>query len=338
MPTLYISGQDVVARLEDRRAVLKRLNQAGEDVATVPLFNVERVVFIGYPKLSMQLLHHFIYQNIPVFFLTTHGRWISSMLPRTQGSALRRLAQYEAARNDDMILMAARQLIHAKIRNMRRVLQRLAANRDQSDAPEQTEICDALRLYAHQVLTAPTPASIRGLEGIATACYFRRLRTFFPPELPFVSRNRRPPRDAANALLSWTYSVVQAEIDAEIACASLDPCIGFLHNVSYGRPSLALDLLEPLRAPLGDLLALNLLNHNIMRPEHFEKNEETGGVYLKDDSRKIFFAEYEQYMERPFAECKNGRRVTFRRVIRNMVNAVSDMITSQTEPQFFQMP
>lgn len=340
MPTLYINGRDVEAHLDDRRVALNHFDYAKDDIqsSTVPLFDVERVVLIGYPKITMQLQHHFIYHGIPVFFLSPHGRWVSSMLPNTNGSAFRRLRQYDAARNDNLALIAAKQLICAKIRNMRRVLQRLAANREQSAEPAQQDACNSLLEYARRVTDVETPASVRGIEGIASAVYFRRLAAFFPEELPFVSRNRRPPRDAANAILSWTYAIVMAEIDAAVRCAGLDPCLGFLHEISYGRPSLSLDLLEPLRAPLGDLLALNLLNHKLLRQEHFENNPEDGGVYLKKESRRIFFTEYEQYMERFFAESKGGSRVTFRRVIRAMVNAVCEMIEAGKEPEFFLMP
>ncbi|NLF59531.1 MAG: CRISPR-associated endonuclease Cas1 [Lentisphaerae bacterium] len=340
MPTLYINGSDVEARLDDRRVSLAHFNYSKDDIelSTVPIFDIERVVLIGYPKVSMQLLHHFIYQKIPVYFLSPHGRWVSSMLPNVDGNALRRLRQYDAACDQEMSLMAAKQVIYAKIRNMRRVLQRLAANRSQSQEDEQRDACNSLQDLALQVRDADSPDSVRGYEGMATAIYFRRLAVFFPPELPFVSRNRRPPRDAANAILSWTYSIVLAEIEAEVRCAALDPCIGFLHEISHGRPSLALDLLEPLRAPLADLLALNLINHKLLRQEHFENNPEDGGVYLKNTSLKLFFSEYEQYMERFFAATKGGNRVTFRRIIKNMVHAVCNMIETKQEPQFFLMP
>lgn len=340
MPTLYLNSKGVDARLDDRRVALTRFDMAADvaDAFNVPLFDIDRVVIIGTPRVSMQLLHKFMYNNIPVFFLSSHGRWVSSMLPNKNGNALRRMRQFDAGRQDSQAVMVARQLVYAKIRNMRRVLQRLAANREQSRDAEQIDACNSLLGYSMEVMEADTTDAVRGYEGIATACYFRRLAVFFPPELPFLSRNRRPPRDAANAILSWTYSVVSAEIEAEIRSAGLDPCIGFLHDVSYGRPSLAMDLLEPLRAPLCDLLALNLLNHKLLQQEHFETHADDGGVYLKSDSRKIFFCEYERYMERFFAETKGASRVTFRRVIRNMVNAICQTVEMNQEPQFFIMP
>ncbi|MFA6724181.1 MAG: CRISPR-associated endonuclease Cas1 [Lentisphaeria bacterium] len=340
MPSLYIHGREVEARLDDRRISYTHFDYGNDDIktGTVPVFDVERVVMIGYPRVSMRLMHHFIYQGIPIYFLSPHGRWVSSMLPNIKGSAFRRLRQYDEARREDLALAIAKKLIYAKIRNMRRVLQRLAANRSISGETEQLDACNSLLHYAQGVEEQDNLASLRGLEGAASACYFRRLACFFPKELPFVSRNRRPPKDAANAILSWTYSILLAEIDAATRCSGLDPAIGFLHEISYGRPSLPLDLLEPLRAPLCDLLALNLLNHKLLTAEHFEENAEDGGVYLKKEGRSVFFGEYEQYMERFFKERKGASRVTFRRVIQNMVNSVCQWLENGRENDFFLMP
>ena len=105
---------------------------------------------------------------------------------------------------------------------------------------------------------------------MGAAVYFGQLGNYFPEGIPFTTRSRRPPKDAANALLSWTYSVLLGEIDGAVRSHGLDACIGFLHAVSHGTPSLSLDLLEPLRAPCCDLLDMNILNHKQLTKEHFE--------------------------------------------------------------------
>ena len=340
MPTLYINGKEVDARLDDRRVHLERFDYDIDDASemNVPIFDIDRVVVIGYPKVTMQLLHHFIYKDIPVVFLSTHGRWVSSMLPNTNGNALRRLHQYEAAKDKSLALRVAKALIYAKIRNMRRVLQRLAANRELSREDDQLDACNTLQAYLLQLDTVADLDVLRGIEGAASARYFRRLAVFFPEEMPFTSRSRRPPRDAANAILSWTYSIVTAEIDAAVKAAGLDSTLGFLHEIAYGRPSLALDLIEPLRAPLCDLLALNLLNHKLLSKDDFENNPDDGGVYLTKYARRRFFMQYEEYMERFFKEDKTSVHVTFRRVIRNMVNTICQVLEARVEPEFFIMP
>ena len=340
MPTLYINGKEVDARLDDRRVHLVRFDHDIDDASemNVPIFDIDRVVVIGYPKMTIQLLHHFIYNDIPIVFLSPHGRWVSSMLPNTNGNALRRLHQYEAAKDKSLALQIAKTLVYAKIRNMRRVLQRLAANRELSQENDQMDACNTLQAYIHRLEDVSDLDTLRGFEGSASACYFKRLSIFFPEEMPFTSRSRRPPRDEANAILSWTYSIVTAEIDTAIRTAGMDSSLGFLHELSYGRPSLALDLIEPLRAPLCDLLVLNMINHKILTKDDFENNPDDGGVYLVKSARKRFFMQYEEYMERFFKESKNAAHVTFRRVIRNMVNTICQVLEARVEPEFFIMP
>ena len=340
MPTLYINGKNTEARLDDRRSVVSWLDGKQDDVATVeaPLHDLDRVVIVGKPSVSMAAIHSFVRNGIPVYLISRSGRWLGSLMPNKNGNALRRLHQYEAANDEALALSIAKKLVFAKIRNMRRVLQRLAANRKQSEEPAQMDACNSLLKMQHSLVAAEGLEAVRGYEGVSTAIYFGRLGTFFPPTLPFVSRSKRPPLDGANALLSWTYTIVLAEIDAEIRCAGLDPCLGFLHNISTGRASLACDLLEPLRAPLCDLLVLNLLNHGLIKVQNFHREDEDGGIYLNDDAKGCFFSEYEQYMERSFAEVKGGNHVTFRHVIKNMVSNVCNALEAKELKDFFLMP
>lgn len=340
MNSLYIRGYNTSAGLSDRRAVIKHYDFESKESKTsyVPIFNIARVIAIGYPKITTQLLHHLMYNKIPIYYLSSTGNWISSMQPRTKGNAFRRIRQYEASLNEELCLKISKLLINNKIHNMRRVLQRLAGNRQLSDSSEQKKINKAMQAYLEKTNTCTNLDSLRGLEGIASAKYFQRLAEFFPKELPFTSRSRRPPKDAANALLSWTYAIISAEIDNAIRCAELDPCIGFLHKLDYGRPSLALDLLEVLRAPLADRLTLKLLNTKMLTAENFEINQQNNGVYLKSDSKKIFFNEYEKYMERLFTIKSQENRINFRQIITQMVMNICHVIENKELKNFFLMP
>lgn len=340
MPTLYINGKDTEVHLNDRRLAISWSDLKNEESfrRDVPMHDIDRVVILGTPSVSMPVLHTLLRKNIPVFLLSYNGRWLGSMTPNKDMNAARRLRQYEVSDDEVLQLRVAKRLVHAKIRNMRRVLQRLAANRKLSDEAAQLDACSSLGSLLNDLERADSLDSVRGYEGIATAIYFKRLGAFFPPELPFVSRRRHPPQDEANSLLSWTYTIVTAEIEAEIRCAGLDPCFGFLHEIQSGRPSLAYDLLEPLRAPLCDLLVMNLVNHDLIKKEHFHRDADDGGVYLNASARGIFFNEYEEYMLRRFTEVKDGMHVTFRKVIFNMVHAICKTIEDKEEREFFLMP
>lgn len=217
-------------------------------------------------------------------------------------------------------------------------IQRLAANREASATPEQTDVTNSLQALIQKADEAPELDTLRGVEGYAAALYFKRLATFFPAAFPFTGRSRRPPRDAANALLSFAYTIVLSEVDAALRAAGFDPCLGFLHEISYGRPSLALDLLEPLRAPLCDLLVLRIFNHELLKPADFELNPEDGGTYLTRDGRKTFFIEYERSMTRRFSETKNAPHTDFRKVIRDQTENLMRAMDGKTAGPFFQMP
>jgi CRISPR-associated protein Cas1 len=319
MPSLILSSDTLSVRLHSRRLEIVRRdhkNPQAETVRTdVPLHDLDRVVVIGRPSLTTPVLTELMDSGIPCYFLTRTGRWRGTLSSDRNLNAARRIRQYEQATDPFFGLRVARRLIAAKIRNSRRVLQRLAANRELTDTPEHEVICKDLHVMIGHALNAETLDEVRGVEGMAAARYFRRIATFFPAATPFSGRSRRPPRDAANALLSWTYAILLGEVEGAVRSHGLDAAIGCLHQDTLNTPSLALDLLEPLRPAVADLLVLSILNHNILRPEHFEYSAEDGGTYLTEEARKPFFITYEQAMTRRFAPSKDAPHTTLRQVI-----------------------
>jgi CRISPR-associated protein Cas1 len=343
MASLILNGDTLRVTLQSRRIeVLYRIcDERGErqETSQVPLFDVERVLIVGRPSVSLPVLTRLMDEGIPCFFVTRYGRWRGSLLPDNNLNAGRRIRQYESGTDPTFTLGVSRRLIHAKIRNCRRVLQRLAANRGVSDAPEQVGACDELHGLANQVLTAETPDLVRGLEGMAAAHYFRRLSVFFPATIPFANRNRRPPRDPANALLSFAYTVLLGEMEGAIRAHGLDAGIGCLHCDKVNTPSLALDLMEPLRPVVADLLVLNLVNHGMVKSDaDFETGAEDGGVYLSETGRKVFLLMYEQAMTRRFAPVKGETHTDLRKVIDDQVCAYIRMLESGSEEGFFLLP
>ncbi len=341
MPTLYLNGHLNEARLDGRAIEVTRADPEKDTVVSmrVPFYDLERVVVIGQASFTTPLLQRLAREGIPLHLLSGHGRWLGTFYPNANGHALRRLRQYDLVRDGHFALAIASAAVAAKIRNSRRVLQRLAASREETADPKHLDACNSLLSLMRQAEAADSVESLRGFEGYAAAVYFDRLTRYFPESAPFSGRNRRPPRDPANALLSWTYTIVLTEIDAAVRTAGLDPCLGFLHEISYGRPSLSLDLLEPLRAPLCDMLALRLLNHRLVRAEeHFEVSPEDGGVTLNEEGRRAFFPEYERTMQRRFAETKGAPHTDFRLVIREQVNALLRAMENRADMAFFTMP
>ncbi len=343
MPTLIIDGECLSVHAESKKLHIIRNSFDEEGNRTkkttdVPLHDIERVVVVGRPAITIPVLQKLMYNRIPCYFVTTKNRWVGSMQPDGNKDAARRIRQYEVSSDTALRLKIASRLMAAKITNSRRVLQRLAANRAESFDYEQKTVCQELKSLANRSGQVSNLDELRGVEGLAAALYFKRLSKFFPQDIPFTVRSRRPPKDPANAILSWTYTIALGEVECAIRSRGLDPCIGFFHEISHGAPCLALDLLEPLRAPLCDLLTLNLLNHNILTDESFEYRSEEGGYFLKQSSHKDFFMGYERAMMRRFKLAKGESHTDFRRVIHDMVNDVLNAINGEDNYKFFRMP
>ena len=177
-------------------------------------------------------------------------------------------------------------------------------------------------------LTASSVESARGYEGSAAGTYFEALALFFPDNTPFERRSRRPPHNPANALLSFGYSLLTHETTTALHAAGLDPALGYLHEPETGRPSLALDFIEPFRAPVADGLALDLLNHGTLNPKnHFTSKD--GGIYLNDEGRRRYFTAYERRMDRPFTSDLTGERTTLRDEIRRQLYSFKRLLLNQ---------
>lgn len=340
MPTLVFNGNHIEAERASRRIILRR---PGDDhvapaTVSVPLADVDRATVVGHPRIPVSIFQTLMKEGIPVGFVSEKGHWYGTLHPDGDRNVARRLLQYEQTRNPAARLACARKVVAAKIRNQRRALQRLAGNRREGDL--QVDLIEELRQLQRKTAQAPDADALRGIEGCAAARYFERLAAFFPEATPFNGRSRRPPRDAANSLLSWTYTIVLSEIDAALRLQGLDPCLGWLHEVSAGTPALSLDLLEPLRAPVCDLLVLNLLNHAILGPADFHISAEDGGTYLNEDARKKFFIHYESHMQRRFKPAAGENHTDLRQCLQRQVWSVLRLLENPEHPDadFFLMP
>lgn len=342
MPSLILSGDTLrVTRLSERLEIVRRVpDENGEhhETTQVPLFDIDRVVLVGQPSVSMPALTCLIDRGIPCFFVTRHGRWRGTLTPDNNLNAARRIRQYEQGTDPDFSLKVSRALIHAKIRNCRRVLQRLSANRNATGEAEYEQTMQTLKQYADAAVEAETVDIARGLEGIAAALYFRRLGDCFPEHIPFTTRSRRPPRDAANALLSFGYTVLMSEVEGAIRSHGLDAAIGNLHTDRTNTPSLALDLMEPLRPAVVDLLVLNIVNHLMVKTDGEFEMHDDGGVYLNESGRKSFFLAYEQAMNRRFVLAKDQPHTDLRHIIDEQVCAYIRTLEQNVAPEFFLLP
>jgi CRISPR-associated protein Cas1 len=260
-----------------------------------PLLNLGAIVVFGRVMLTPALIARCAVDGRTVVWMSSTGRFQGRLEGPVRGNVLLRRAQHLAYSDGARTARIARQIVAAKIQNSRQVL--LRASRDTS-GEERTRLAMAAAELADGLarLRAATDLNvIRGLEGEAARTYFGvfgRMVRVDRDELAPDGRTRRPPRDRANALLSFLYALLRGDCMGALEGVGLDPQVGFLHSLRPGRPALALDLMEELR-PSVDRLALALINRRQIRREHFDLLP-GGAVYLNEAGRKVAIVAYQE--------------------------------------------
>lgn len=301
--TLYIASEGAYLR-KDGETIAVEID--GGTRLRAPAHLVGQIVCFGKVAMSPALMGFAAEAGISIAFLAVSGRLMSRVEGPQTGNVLLRRAQHEVTRHAAAALPVAQALVAAKITNQRAVLRRHL--RDYPDAPGTESVDDAQRRLADAArlsLAAPDLDALRGQEGEAGHAYwgaFSRLIRIDDPAFAFSGRNRRPPRDAVNAVLSFLYVLLM--LDARAACEThgLDPQMGFLHRDRPGRMSLALDLMEETRAPIADRVCLSLINRRQLGPRDF-RVESTGAVLMSDSGRETVL---NAYQERKRVELRHG--------------------------------
>lgn len=314
MPVAYLTTKGLKVALTSERlhvTVPTEREGAVPERRYIPLIDLEHVVVDSGISISTPAVVELLRKDIPLLFLS-QGRFPAGVAVPINHSTTVLGCQLDACRDGAFRLQQAKKLVCAKINNQKRVLQRLAANRQESSLAGPW-----LNAIENQASAAQSLDSLRGLEGAAAGRYFEVLGMYFPGEFPFERRSRRPPHNPANSLLSFVYTLINAEIAMHLRAAGVEPGWGFYHETEDRRPSLALDLLEPFRAPVADALVLDLLNHNRFAAEDFDYKD--GGCLLRRESRRKVFSAYELRMEREFLHEQQGHRTTLRTVLKDHV-------------------
>lgn len=307
--TLYVLTQGSYLSKEGE-CVLIRVD--GTEKTRIPVHTLGGVVCFGQVLCSPQLLGHCAENNVAVSFLTEHGRFVAQVRGPVSGNVLLRREQYRWA--DDPVASAgmARYVLTGKIANSRNVVLRAARDHGGDGRGDRLRVAaDRLERCLVKIQSVKLGVDeLRGIEGEAGAIYFGVFDAFVTsndPSFRFDGRNRRPPLDPVNCLLSFLYTLLTHDIRSALECVGLDPAVGFLHRDRPGRPGLALDLLEEFRAVFADRLALSMINLGQVKPKGFRKLE-SGAVQMDDDTRKEVLVAYQkrkqEEVEHPFLKEK----------------------------------
>jgi len=285
-------------------------------VSTVPAHQVGQLVLHSYVQLSTQALYFCAEQDIGVHFISGGGKYLGSMDGR-QGSIQRRIGQYKALTNPEMCLKLAQQLVSCRGQSQRKFLMR---GQRGTDAPNSglAEAIEQMHRVLKQVPQAASHSSLLGLEGNLAALYFKVLPALLsetvPSEFQFSGRNRRPPKDRFNALLSFGYAMLLKDVMNSILAVGLEPVLGFYHQPRTQAPPLALDLMEIFRVPLVDMPVMASINRGQwdVNADFEVKGDQ---VWLSDDGRRKFIGLYERRKEESWKHPVTQYSLTYRRLI-----------------------
>ncbi len=287
--------------------------QRDEVLREIPIRDLDRLIMVESVQITSQAMAALLRAAIPINMLGWNGEFLGGFVPAVNAHGFARLRQYRQTLETPFALQMAGRIVTAKLYNQRRLIQRVAASRE-----ENSEV-DATLKWLDSLFASLKQASgvdeLRGYEGASTARYFQAWASFLPAQFPFERRSKRPPLNPVNACISFGATLVYTEMVAFLHAHGLDPSLGLLHATEDGRWSLALDLMEPFRPLVVEALALDLFSHQILNQSHFEPKN--GGVYLNEEGRKKFILQYERRMERQFLSESAGHRTTLRQQLEN---------------------
>ncbi len=288
--TLYVTTPEAFLS-KDGLNVVVSVKQ--NEIFRIPIHNIEQIVTFGYVGASPGVMKLCADSNVSLTFLSPQGRYISRSQGPTRGNVLLRKAQYRYSDDSAYALHLCKLFIGGKIHNSRNILRRFIRDNGADEAVEKA--AEVLLRCKRKVLEATSIDSVRGIEGEAATSYFgvfSHLLLNQKEDFIFEGRNRRPPKDAVNAMLSFVYTLIGNDMTSALETVGLDPYLGFLHTLRPGRASLALDMMEELRAYLGDRLVLSLINRKQVTIKDFIRQGDES-VVMSDSGRKTILSAWQ---------------------------------------------
>ena len=329
MATLYLIEQQTLVKKEgDTLIVIEPEDKERgrpRKKTRVPLLKIDRVVVQGNATLTSPAIGALMERQAEVTFLNRYGRFQGHLAPAFSKNGQLRLAQTAAHHNPITHHHFGQAFVSGKLQNMRTMLMR--ANRSRQNATLATAVAALQRIIGEVQATTPDSempdpvqpqahsvyGRLQGLEGNGTAHYFNCFSHLLNEGELFKGRTRRPPRDPVNALLSYGYTILLNQVTSAICTVGLDPYVGYLHSSQYGKPALALDLMEEFRPLIVDSVVLSLFNNKAIQGKHFM--EEFGAYRLSDSGRRIFLTKLEARFDESITHPVFEYKATYRRCL-----------------------
>ncbi|WP_414573186.1 type I-D CRISPR-associated endonuclease Cas1d [Nostoc sp. CCY 9925] len=326
MGTVYVTQEDAFIGKVDERLHVKFEKKT---ILDVPLIKIDGVVVLGRATVSPAAISELLERHIPVTFLTENGRYLGRIEPEVTKNIFVRKAQWQAAGESAQAIHVVQGFVRGKLKNYRNLL--IRRQRENPDLDLSVNVTRLEQAIA-PIDTTKNINSLRGLEGAGSAAYFgcfnQLIRT---TEFTFNKRVRRPPTDPVNSLLSFGYSLLRHDIQGAINIAGFDPYLGYLHCDRYGRPSLALDLMEEFRPLIVDAIVLSVLNRQLLTKAYFITEPLSEAVSLTSEGRKIFLQQYAQKKQSQFKHPVFGRKCTYQEAFELQARLLAKYLMGEIE-------
>lgn len=355
MPTLYLTEDRALVRRDTEDCLLIQIPEQRDETGNIqaaykkriPLIKIHDVVVMGEVTMTASALHLLLEKNIEVHFMTLHGKFKGRLSPELSKNSLLRLAQHRAHNDLSKRSELARRFVIGKLSNQRTLLQRSDRRRAVPLFSQEIEQIAVLLRQLNELSTEAkatrtlingdsgiegTPLeTILGLEGAGSAIYFSCFGKMLTDQQQwsFEGRIRRPPTDPVNALLSFGYALLTSQVISAVQVVGFDQYIGYLHSSVYGRPALALDLIEEFRPIIIDSIIFTLLNNRMLTTEDF--HVELGAYRLKKEPRKLFLTKFEERLNEEITHPIFGYKTKYRRCIELQARLVAKYLTGEIE-------
>lgn len=325
MSTLYVVEPGAQIEKEYHRLLVTK---ADEVLLRVPIQQVTQVVMVGTVGATTPALHALLENEIPLYFVKRSGELMGRLVPSTNANLPLRKAQYQRENEESFRRKVAGAIVSAKLHNQRVLALRILRRGVNSPVVAMEE----LRAAAENIHLDTDLDSLLGFEGSGARAYFLIFQRAFDVSWNFNDRNRRPPKDPINALLSLGYTFLTHALTTAIEIVGMDPYLGIFHVEKYGRPALALDLLEEFRAPVVDSLVMGLVNRRIIQKDDFyPDSSDTAGVRLTDHGMHIFVRQFSDRLESEIHIRGVKKAMSYRKVFEIQARRLSRVILGEEE-------
>jgi CRISPR-associated protein Cas1 len=316
--TAYVVQRGATVR---REGALLNVFVGSKREAQISTHDLGQLVLMGNVLLTPGALDLLLERGVDTVLLTVHGRYRARIVGTGSGHVTLRLAQYAAFSEPSRALEVAKALVRGKVENQRRYLVRQAR---EGRAAGCRRACLSMRATLERLARAETLDEVRGCEGAAAAAYFRVFGGLITAEgFSFDGRNRRPPMDPVNAMLSFSYTLLANVVEAAVHVVGLDPYLGTLHAPEPGRPSLVCDLQEEFRTPLVDAMVVAAMNLGVVEPGDFEQGAAGEPVWMKREAVRSLVQLFERRLARAVRYEPVGKRLPYRMVVEQQVRRMA---------------